>query len=155
MQKFKLLAVMLLVMNTTVVQASNAQSLALRLLEIFHVQEATDTAAQVMISQIMLTNESLLSHEAVFHEFARRYLGWNKVRDDIAKIYTQEFSTKELQELVIFFEAPLGRKFIQTNPALTGKVAKYIQSVVASHQKELAQMIADDIMGDAGLGETQ
>jgi hypothetical protein len=148
----KLIAALLLITNMTLVRASS-QDLALRLLEIFHVQEATDTAAQVMVNQIMATNESLLSHEAVFREFSRRYLGWNAVRDDIAKIYAREFSEQELKQLLQFFETPLGKKFIQTNPSLTGKVARHIQSVVQAHEEDLAQMIADDILGDAGLGE--
>ncbi len=153
MVRLKLLLAMLLMTNMMVVQASSSEDLALRLLELFHVQEATDTAAQVMVGQIMASNESLLAHEAVFKEFSRRYLGWNAIRKDIAKIYSQEFSQQELKQLVEFFETPLGRKFIQTNPSLTGKVAKYIQSVVQKHEQDLAQMIADDILGDAGLGE--
>jgi hypothetical protein len=35
----------------------------------------------------------------------------NPVKDQIAKYYEQNFSASELQELVVFFSAPLGKKF--------------------------------------------
>lgn len=133
--------------------ASEDEQLAMRLLELFHVQEATDQAAQIMVEQIVAENSLMAVHEEVLHEFSRRYLGWNAIRQDLARIYAREYTPQELKELVAFFESPTGKKFVQATPTLQGKVAKYIQSIIVKHEDDLARMIADDVLGQAGMGK--
>jgi hypothetical protein len=40
------------------------------------------------------------------------------VKDQVAKYYNQNFSASELQEFIVFFSAPLGKKFAIKNSAM-------------------------------------
>ena len=45
----------------------------------------------------------------------------NRLRDELARIYAQEFTTGEMKKIIAFFETPEGRKFVQKMPAIMAK----------------------------------
>ncbi|MFD0766348.1 DUF2059 domain-containing protein [Mucilaginibacter lutimaris] len=79
----------------------------------------------------------------VMNAFMGKYMNWDLMKDQMAAIYAQEFSEKELKDLAVFYRSPLGIKINQKQPAIFQKSALLGQQAVQSHQAELQQMMQE------------
>jgi len=79
----------------------------------------------------------------IMNTFLTKYLNWDLLKDQIAALYAQQFTEKELKDLTVFYLSPLGKKLNEKQPALFQKGAELGQQAVASHQVELQQMMQD------------
>lgn len=75
--------------------------------------------------------------------FMNKYLNWELLKDQMAALYAQQFTEKELKDLTVFYLSPLGKKLNEKQPTLFQKGAELGQQAVASHQVELQQMLQD------------
>lgn len=73
--------------------------------------------------------------------FFNKYLTWNLLKTDFAKIYASEFSESEIKELTIFYSTPLGKKVLEKSPALLQKGMQLGQQTAMAHQAELQDMM--------------
>ena len=78
------------------------------------IQESVVSVVQLQLRQ----NPQLAEHEKTMHEFFNKYIGWNALKDEIADMYMQKFSEKELTEINAFYITPLGQKVITVLPEL-------------------------------------
>ncbi|MEB0260840.1 MULTISPECIES: DUF2059 domain-containing protein [unclassified Mucilaginibacter] len=79
----------------------------------------------------------------IMNTFTDKYMNWDLMKDQIAALYAQEFTEKELKDLAVFYRSPLGIKINQKQPALFQKGAAIGQQAVQSHQAELQQMMQE------------
>lgn len=84
----------------------------------------------------------------VMNKFMTKYISWELMKDQLAVVYAQEFSEKELKDLTAFYHTPLGKKLSSKLPTLSQKGAKIGQLAVQNHQSELQQMIQDAFKGE-------
>ena len=70
------------------------------------IQESVVSVVQLQLRQ----NPQLAEHEKTMHEFFNKYIGWNALKDEIADMYMQKFSEKELTEINAFYITPVGQK---------------------------------------------
>ena len=80
-------------------------------------------------------------YATVMNTFMNKYLNWDFLKIDMAKIYASEFSESELKELTTFYQTPLGKKMLEKSPALMQKGMLVGQQLIVSHQAELQEMI--------------
>ncbi|AMR30767.1 hypothetical protein A0256_04685 [Mucilaginibacter sp. PAMC 26640] len=85
---------------------------------------------------------------AVTGAFVNKYMNWDLLKDQMAAMYAKEFTEKDLKELVIFYQSPLGKKLNEKQPILFQKGAELGQQAVQSHQVELQQMLQDAFKDD-------
>lgn len=78
------------------------------------IQESVVSVVQLQLRQ----NPQLAEHEKTMHEFFNKYIGWNALKDEIADMYMQKFSEKELTEINAFYITPVGQKVITVLPEL-------------------------------------
>jgi len=79
----------------------------------------------------------------IMNSFVSKYMQWGLLKDQMAALYAQNFTEKELRDLVAFYNTPTGRKFVQVQPLLTQKGMEIGQQMVQAHQAELQQMLQD------------
>lgn len=77
----------------------------------------------------------------IMNSFMAKYMNWDLIKDQMAALYAQEFTEKELKDLTVFYQSPLGIKLNQKQPVLFQKAAAIGQQNVTSHQVELQQMM--------------
>jgi len=74
-------------------------------------------------------------------------IGWDKVKPDMIKLYTDNFSEQELKDLVKFYKSPLGQKVLQTMPKVTQQSVElsqqHLEPAVPVVNKLLADMTAE------------
>ena len=56
------------------------------------------------------TEPALAPYQTQMKAFLSKYMSWASLKDDMTKIYTAEFSERELNELAKFYETPLGKR---------------------------------------------
>lgn len=74
-------------------------------------------------------------------EFFTKYMGWDAMKDDLAKIYADNFTEQELNDITAFYKTPTGTKMSQALPSLMAEGAQLGQRRVQEHMGELKEMI--------------
>lgn len=115
---------------------------------------------EVLVSEVDLSDQqkqALRSHLANFGRFSRTFRERFPERVDMSQLlesvyvplYDQSFSTQELQEIVVFYRTPTGRKVVevlprllqqgmeQTLPAVQPKVMALVGEILAEQRTEL------------------
>lgn len=74
-------------------------------------------------------------------------IGWEEVKPDLIKLYTETFTEQELSQLNEFYESALGKKMLTKLPELNARSAQVTQakleSAVPQVNKLLAEMTAE------------
>ena len=70
-------------------------------------------------------------------------IGWNKLKPDMVKLYTTNFTESELKDLVAFYQSPLGKKVMEKMPQLTQQSAQMTQSKLESAVPVVNKLLAD------------
>ena len=70
-------------------------------------------------------------------------IGWNKLKPDMVKLYTANFSESELNDLVKFYQSPLGKKVLEKMPQLTQQSAQMTQAKLESAVPVVNKLLED------------
>ncbi|MBC3950265.1 MULTISPECIES: DUF2059 domain-containing protein [Pseudomonas] len=70
-------------------------------------------------------------------------IGWNKLKPDMVKLYTANFTESELKDLVAFYQSPLGKKVLTKMPELTQQSAQLTQGKLESAVPVVNKLLAD------------
>lgn len=89
----------------------------------------------------------LESYQAKANATLDRAVGWEQIKPDMIELYTRNFDEQEMQDLLAFYQSPLGRKVLEKMPMLTAQSAQLTQrkleAAVPQVNKLLADMIAE------------
>lgn len=102
-------------------------------------QESIEKMLEVQVKQ----NPSIAPLKDTMLKFFDKYMGWESMKEDMAKIYMKNFTDEELKELIIFYKTPVGRKTAILMPVLTSEGAALGQQRVQEHMHELQMMIKE------------
>jgi uncharacterized protein len=76
----------------------------------------------LMIEQMQRTQltqmPQLAPYADIMNEFFAEHLSWDKVRPETVQLYTEVFTTAELEELIAFYQSPLGKKLLAKSPEI-------------------------------------
>ncbi|MCY1247828.1 hypothetical protein D9M72_611950 [compost metagenome] len=72
-----------------------------------------------------------------------RAVGWNKIKPDLIKLYTDNFTESELKDLNAFYASPLGKKVLDKMPRLTAQSAQMTQSKLQNAVDPVNKLLAD------------
>ena len=100
-------------------------------------QQGIDMAMTAQIKQ----NPTLTSYEDVMRKFLGKYMSLQYLRNDLTRIYAEEFTEPELRALTAFYRTDVGQKSIAKLPILMKRGAELGQSAVNEHLSELTEAI--------------
>ncbi|QAX82125.1 DUF2059 domain-containing protein [Candidatus Pseudomonas adelgestsugas] len=72
------------------------------------------------------------SYQAKAHDVIDQAIGWSKLKPEMIKLYTANFSESELNDLVAFYQSVLGKKVLEKMPELTQQSAQITQAKLES-----------------------
>lgn len=70
-------------------------------------------------------------------------VAWDKLKPEMVKLYTTNFSEQELKDLIAFYQSPLGKKVQDTMPRVTQQSAQLAQSKLEAAVPEVNKLLAD------------
>ncbi|CAN7631190.1 DUF2059 domain-containing protein [Aquipseudomonas alcaligenes] len=86
---------------------------------------------------------ALESYQAKANTALDKAVGWDKLKPELVKIYTTNFTEPELKDLIAFYESPLGKKVLEKMPTLTAQSAQLTQSRLEAAVPEVNKLLAD------------
>ncbi len=78
--------------------------------------------------------------------FFEKYMGWDALKDDMAKVYANNYTAKELKELNTFYQTPVGQKTVELMPKIAAEGMQVGQAKVTEHMGELQEMIQKELI---------
>ena len=128
------------------VRADNAshRAAAEALLNLMDMDNLLNQSIDQMLEVQVKQNPAIGQFKTQMKTFLSKYMSWASMKDDMIRIYTEEFTEPELKELLAFYQTPLGKKTVQKMPKLMAKGAELGQQRVQQHLPELQQAIQAD-----------
>jgi uncharacterized protein len=142
----KMVMVVYLLCSLVVAQAQTPEKskhyqAAEALLLTMNMKQVIDESLQQMLALQLKNNPNLQPAEATLKQFFSKYMGWEALREDYIKIYMEEFTEKELKDMISFFKTDTGKKMASKQTILMMKGAQLGQSKVQEHMGELQEML--------------
>jgi len=91
--------------------------------------------------ELQNNKEKMAKVNKVMLDFMNKYLGWDKIKDDMAAIYTNNYTANEIRELQSFYLTPVGQKTLEIMPKLVVESTALTQSKLLPHMKELQDAV--------------
>jgi uncharacterized protein len=120
------------------------------LMEATRMREVMETSMDAMLEVQIQNAPELQELEPVMREFFERFISWDIVRPQYARMYAARFTESELREITAFYRTPVGRKLAAATPALTQEGARMGERMVQENIGELQRMIMEH-MASAGM----
>ncbi len=123
------------------------------LLNLMGMEALLSKSVDQMLQMQMSQNPAIAPYEKEMRAFLTKYMSWASMKEDMVKAYTDTFTEPELKELNTFYQTPLGKKTVQSMPALMAKGAEMGQRRVQEHLPELQAAIAAKGAAEAGASK--
>ncbi len=119
--------------------------LAVKLLKVTNTDKNIKESLQKMLDAQSAQNPMFKEYRHVLEKFYDKYLNWDAIKNDLAQIYVEAFTTEELKGLIKFYKTPLGKKVAEKLPELTQKGYRMSLENVQKHQGELMEMLQKEM----------
>jgi hypothetical protein len=127
-----------LVCGSALFAQKNAQSTkAEKLLSLVSSPESQSQLIESTLEQQINANPQIAPFRDIMSTFLNKYLGYEAIKEDIIKLYMANFTEKELDELIKFYDSPIGRKSADLMPRLFQEGANIGQQKVTDNLGEL------------------
>lgn len=156
MSRFPLLGSFVLLMFGSSLAMADARSHAAeteKFLYLVHADKLTvPVYAQVqqMFAQRFVETKADQSKQALLESYQAKAnaeldkaVGWNKLKPEMVKLYVSNFTEQEMQELIAFYQSPLGQKVLQKMPVLTAQSAQITQSKIEAAAPAVNKLLSD------------
>lgn len=114
---------------------------ATELLNVMDAQRASEAGIQATLDNLIASQPKMAPFRSVFMAWAAKYVSWQELGPRIAALYANSFTTRELEDLIHFYQTPTGRKAAQVMPDLAKQAMLVGASLAREHTPELQQMI--------------
>src|SRR5438105_3690273 len=68
--------------------------------------ETIEATVDLQIKQV----PQLAKYRPTLLKFFSKYMSWNGLKDEMARLYSSEFTVEELKEITAFYKTPTGQK---------------------------------------------
>ncbi|MCC5852364.1 MAG: DUF2059 domain-containing protein [Alkalimonas sp.] len=114
-----------------------------QLLEVMGGQEQIAQMQEQMVQMMAGSNPVLAQYEAVLADWTRTYMTWEQMREPMAALYNKHFSKDEIEQLIEFYQSPVGAKSVHLMPQLFAEGAQIGMELAERHQPELLRMLQE------------
>ena len=133
--------------NTTKSETGDKKHLqvAHELLESMNMKAVYNKMLVKMTDNLVTKIPALKNSKEKILEFYRKYIGWDAIKDDQAKIYKKYFSIKEMEDLKNFYKTETGKKTLSLMPEIMTEGQVLAQKKIVPHMDELKKIMAESL----------
>lgn len=91
---------------------------ARRLLEATRVRQMMSDNIEPMLRLQIQQTPQLAPYEDVLRDFLREAMDWKLMEPALVRLYAEEFTERELNDMVAFYRTPLGQKMLEKMPEI-------------------------------------
>ena len=140
---FNLLVFIVCLVTNSLVFADKEEykKIAEELLIVTKADERMDKVLNEMFDLQIKQMPEMGKYQNEIKSFLEKYVGWDKIKDDISEIYAQEFTEQELKEMIAFHKTELGQKILEKTPMLIKKSMNLSVQKLQGNILELQEII--------------
>jgi hypothetical protein len=134
--------------KTTTVEKNSAQKAdpaaieaAKKLLEEMGLKKIYENAVKTSTKRLVDANPAFKKIEDKIKAFYEKNIGWNGIKEDLAKLYAKYFTKKELEDITAFYKTPTGKKVLSKMGRLTYEGQMLTRKRLEPHLGELKKML--------------
>jgi hypothetical protein len=120
-----------------------AEKAAYKLFDVLKMKEGISSALNQSLQVQVKRQPAMKPYEDIYKKFFAKYTKWDDMKKDLAKLYAQAFTVKEMQELTKFYSSEVGKKSLTIMPRLTQLSMLLAQQRIAKHADELKKAVAE------------
>src|SRR5260370_19631717 len=83
--------------------------------------------------------------DAKLMDLVKARMGWDKMRPEYVKLYSETFSDGEIDGMLAFYQSPAGRAVLEKMPLLISKSMALAQSHMAGIMQEVERLVKEAI----------
>ncbi len=116
-----------------------------KLLEVTDAEKNLQRSIDLSLEQQLRANPQLAPAKEAMKKFFNKHLSYAALKDDLVKMYTEEFTEEELKKVVEFYSTPAGKKMAAKQPTLMQKGGELGMKRVQDNADELRKMIEEEL----------
>ncbi len=102
-------------------------------------------ANMVTAASSQIPEDQKTKFKTIMLNFLSKYMSFADLKQEMARIYAEEFTEAELKEITRFYLTPVGKKTIEKLPALQQKGIAMAQQKLQAHLPELQQTLQAEL----------
>jgi hypothetical protein len=128
--------------NNVAIQAAKG------LLKEMGLEQVYKRAVESSTKRLVNANPKFKKIEDKIKAFYEKTIGWNVMKDDLAKLYAKYYTADELKDITSFYKTKTGKKVLHTMGSLTYEGQKLTRDRLMPHMDELKKMLDKAIKDD-------
>lgn len=108
------------------------------------IETVLQSTVRQLVEMRIKQDPELKPYEEVMMEYFSKYLSYESIEDDLAKLYVDAFTMEELNEIVAFYASETGKKLIEKSPWILKKSAEIGMSKINENIGELKKMVEEE-----------
>lgn len=104
-------------------------------------EEASKSTAQQYVEAIIAQQPQLKGKRSQVEAFYNKYLGFDRMKVEMSKLYAKYYSADEIKDLVRFYQSSAGQKFNNNSIMIANELFGINNTVLQQHQKELMDLL--------------
>lgn len=104
-------------------------------------EEACRSTAQQYADAAIRQQPQLKNKKAEVEAFYGKYLGFDRMKIEMAKLYAKYYTTEELKDLIIFFKSAAGQKYNNISAQIANELFMTNNATLQQHQQELMDLM--------------
>lgn len=105
-------------------------------------KQLSESSEQMLALQIQ-GNPMLVQFKPELEAFYKKCLQFNNLKEGIAKVYLELFTTEQIRDFIRFYKTPSGQAFAGKSSLLSTKVAALSQQIVMKNMPELQKAMQE------------
>jgi hypothetical protein len=122
-------------------QKSDSLEAAYKLLDEMNLKKVYENAVNGSTQRLIAANKNFKSVEGEIKAFYQKYIGWDSVKKDLAKLYSKYYTPQELQDITNFYKTKTGKKVLATMGKLAYEGQMLTQKRLRPHLNELKKIL--------------
>ena len=120
---------------------ATATDSALLLADLVGGKEQYNQLSQQVLGDMIRKQPALVRYQGVIQQWASTYLTWERMRAELAQTYHSHFTNAEINQMVSFFQTPVGQKYVRYAPLLREETIEIGKRLAREQQPRLVMML--------------
>jgi uncharacterized protein len=137
----KALIILLTALTLSYAADAGAVKSAEKLLEVMEMDKNYDRLMEQMADMQVQQNSAFADKKEEVMAFFNKYMGYEQLKPDLVAMYSDVYTEKELNDLIVFYKTPTGKKSVSLMPELAQKGSQLGVNKLMPHIDELIKIV--------------
>ena len=116
---------------------------AYKLLDEMGLKKVYENAIDGYTKRLVQANSNFKPIEGKIKDFYKKYVSWDIMKKDLAKLYSKYYTADELEDITNFYKTKTGKKVLATMGKIAYEGQMLTQKRLRPHLNELKKMLDD------------